>query len=61
MLLLVGNLKSELDGLIEAERAFAYLSVEKGSSRIRLISKFLIVPDSGFGRSSRAGACVYRP
>ena len=22
---------------------------------------FLIVADSGFGRSSRAGACVYRP
>ena len=31
VLLLAGNLKSELDGLIEAERAFARLSVEKGS------------------------------
>ena len=31
MLLLAGNLKSELDGLIEAERAFARLSLEKGS------------------------------
>src|SRR5437773_7823820 len=34
---------------------------KKARCRIRPISKFLIVPDSGFGRASSTGACGYRP
>ena len=48
VLLHAGSLKSALDGLIEAERAFACLSVEKGSMQDSSDFKISYCPRFGF-------------